>query len=340
MVAGGLKPAAARAEWVARWLAAGLALGLPLAALGAQALDRHGPAIEVRARMAEAGGWQPGDLTVAVGEPLHLRLISDDVLHGFAIGHSDEAPVDMEPGKVVATTVTFPEPGTYVYYCTRWCGLGHWRMRGTITVTGESASVPVEPPLYAALGMDLDAPHPAARVPAHRPSAARGAAWAAWAPSGEAARDLYLGTSPAAAWPAVQAALPQTPAGPTEADVWDVVAWIWQRQSSPDDLAAGRDLYRANCAACHGETGAGDGVFAAELAEAPHLGAGHGTQAPANFRDAEQMLGATSAGLQGKIIRGGMGTGMPYWGPILTERQTWALVAYLWSIPFEYEEVR
>lgn len=26
--------------------------------------------------------------------------------------------------------------------------------------------------------------------------------------------------------------------------------------------------------------------------------------------------------LQGKILRGGMGTGMPYWGPIFTEEQT------------------
>jgi hypothetical protein len=40
------------------------------------------------------------------------------------------------------------------------------------------------------------------------------------------------------------------------------------------------------------------------------------------------MLGASPALLQGKIIRGGMGTGMPYWGPIFTEAQTWALVDY------------
>jgi len=42
--------------------------------------------------------------------------------------------------------------------------------------------------------------------------------------------------------------------------------------------------------------------------------------------------------MQGKIIRGGMGTGMPYWGPIFTEAQTWALVDYLWSFTFDYQE--
>ena len=47
------------------------------------------------------------------------------------------------------------------------------------------------------------------------------------------------------------------------------------------------------------------------------------------------MLGANSAILQGKIVRGGMGTGMPYWGPIFTEAQTWVLIGYLWTFQFE-----
>lgn len=53
------------------------------------------------------------------------------------------------------------------------------------------------------------------------------------------------------------------------------------------------------------------------------------TTRPADFTDPVAMLSANSAHLQGKIMRGGMGTGMPYWGPIFTEDQTWALVAYL-----------
>jgi hypothetical protein len=46
-------------------------------------------------------------------------------------------------------------------------------------------------------------------------------------------------------------------------------------------------------------------------------------------------LGRSSATLQGKIMRGGMGTGMPYWGPIFTEAQTWALVDVLWDFVFD-----
>ena len=48
------------------------------------------------------------------------------------------------------------------------------------------------------------------------------------------------------------------------------------------------------------------------------------------------MLGASPALLQGKIVRGGMGTGMPYWGPIFTDEQIWSLVAYLWTFQFQY----
>jgi mono/diheme cytochrome c family protein len=48
------------------------------------------------------------------------------------------------------------------------------------------------------------------------------------------------------------------------------------------------------------------------------------------------MLAASPARLQGKIIRGGMGTGMPYWGPIFTDEQIWNLVAFLSIFQFEY----
>jgi heme/copper-type cytochrome/quinol oxidase subunit 2 len=44
-----------------------------------------------------------------------LRLIADDVLHGFAVGRRDDPSVDMPPGQVVETTLIFDEPGTYTY---------------------------------------------------------------------------------------------------------------------------------------------------------------------------------------------------------------------------------
>jgi high-affinity iron transporter len=108
-------------------------------------------------------------------------------------------------------------------------------------------------------------------------------------------------------------------------------------------LSAGQQLYATNCAACHGETGAGDGVFADDLdqpktGEHADMQIGEMTARPTDFTDAEHMLAASPARLQGKILRGGMGTGMPYWGPIFTEEQTWALIAYLYAFQFELED--
>ena len=54
----------------------------------------------------------------------------------------------------------------------------------------------------------------------------------------------------------------------TESQRWDVVASIWQSNTTPVSLANGKQLYAQNCAACHGENGAGDGVFADDLAQA------------------------------------------------------------------------
>lgn len=40
----------------------------------------------------------------------------------------------------------------------------------------------------------------------------------------------------------------------------------------------------------------------------------------------------------GKLVRGGMGTGMPYWGSIFTDEELWALVDYVRSFAFSGEE--
>jgi len=118
-------------ERLARMLVLILVLGFSLAALAFRLWGNLGM-IEVHAAMPDKGGWIISDLQVQAGEPLRLRLISDDVVHSFALGQLDFEPVDVLPGKPTEVTLTFDEPGTYTFYCTRWCGADHWRMRGTI----------------------------------------------------------------------------------------------------------------------------------------------------------------------------------------------------------------
>jgi mono/diheme cytochrome c family protein/plastocyanin len=322
------------AERAARLFVIGIVAGVALAPFAARWIQsRH--TVELHARIAEAGGWTPGDLTATVGKPLHLRLTSDDVMHGFAVGQRAWPEVEVLPGQTTDLTLTFDRPGTYTFYCTRWCGLNHWRMRGTIEVRGPTTELAtVTPPMYVALGLDIDAPHPAVVIPEHRPSAVRGAVLGVTLLPAYLALDYVRARSPAETWLSLRT---QMPSQSTDAEGWDLVAFVWQSNTTRKALAEGQALYAANCAACHGETGAGNGVAAAALTQPAKSEMGRDTTAPANFTDAASMLGASPALLQGKIIRGGMGTGMPYWGPIFTEAQTWALVDYLWTFQFEME---
>jgi len=312
-----------------------VALGLPLMVLGGWRATRASSIVTLHARMSEDGGWSADTLRVAAGQPLQLNLISDDVVHGFAIGHVDLTPIDLQPGQMVRATLVFPQPGTYTFYCTRWCGPNHWRMRGEIEVSGPGVSEDSpQPPLYQTLGIDLDAPHPAGVVPNRRPSPARGAGLGINLPAGFTDRSAYVARSPAAMWLALRADA-STQALPDK-EVWDLVAWIWRSNTTDASLAVGAALFAQNCAACHGESGAGDGVMAGSI-DVASMGSG-GTSAPlapADFTDPGRMLGASPALLHGKITRGGMGTGMPYWGPILTEAQIWSLTDYLWTFQFE-----
>ncbi|MBI4733093.1 MAG: c-type cytochrome [Chloroflexi bacterium] len=301
-----------------------IVLAAPIAAraIGAQGV------IEVHGRIAESGGWTPSTIRVQAGMPIHLRLTSDDVMHGFAIGQSDTPAVDVLPGQVTEITLTFDKPGTYAYYCTRWCGPNHWRMRGIIEVTGEEPVSPqvTTPPLYLMLNLDIDAPHPASVTLDRIPDAQYGEQFSALLPAAYLTPDYYRSHSPAQIYLDLRA----DPALVSLAgsDIWDLVAYIWLSNTTPEGLAEGQRLFAQNCAACHGETGGGNGVFSANITAL----AG---KTPANFSDPAITLGASPALLQGKILRGGMGTGMPSWGPLFTDQQTWDLVGFLYTFQFK-----
>jgi hypothetical protein len=326
-----------KAERIALLLVIVLVIGVPLAAVLTRS---NSDATEIHAQMADNGGWTPSDLKAQVGQSLYLRLTSDDVMHGFAVGQSDTPALDVLPGQWTTTTLLFDQPGKYTFYCTRWCGPNHWRMRGAIEVTGAATeTITTTPPLYVALNLDLDAPHPGDVVPDEKPSAARGAAL-------DLDRDRLATPartqSPAQVWHALRSS-PVT-RGLNDTQVWDLVALTWRTNMTPERLAEGQRLYAQNCAACHGETGKGDGVIAPSLKKTPMPGmtmtrqenlTGHETVAPIDFTDAKNLLGASDAILEGKIIRGGMGTGMPYWGPIFTPEQIQSLVDYVWTFQFD-----
>jgi mono/diheme cytochrome c family protein len=326
-------------EWIARGI---VVLGLAAVISIPVIKTLHGSdSIVMHARMAENGGWTPQNLSVPVGEPLHLRLTSDDVSHGFAVGQLGQPAVEVNPGEMTDITLVFAKPGKYTFYCTRWCSLNHWRMRGTIEVTGPQAkSESVKPPLYVSLGLDIDAPHQATITPAAIPAAWRGALLDRTLSETYTTAAYYRSHTPLDLWLALRAEPVNNDL--SDQDVWDLVTWVWQSNMTPQQIQTGKELFAANCAACHGEQGSGNGVFADQLAAGSNnpnsdQTTGEHTQRPANFTNPLTMLSASPAHLQGKIIRGGMGTGMPSWGPIFTDDQTWQIIAYLWTYQFNLE---
>lgn len=294
----------------------------------------------IHAQMAENGGWSPDVIQAEVGKPLHLRLTSDDVMHGFAVGQLEMEAVDIEPGKVTEVELTFDQPGIYTFFCTRWCGINHWRMRGRIEVSGPDENPGSAPPvpLYVALNLDIDSLHEAPSIPNDRPSAIRGQKLVNNLEISKFKnQEFYRAHSPYQLFEDLNSTKL------SDSEKWDVVSYIWASNTTRNALAKGAELYAQNCAACHGENGAGDGVFADDLKAAGESSMQNMQgmdnmvmQTPVDFTDPKRILGASPALLQGKILRGGMGTGMPMWGSIFTQEQIWDLIAYLYSFHFEY----
>ena len=89
----------------------------------------------------------------------------------------------------------------------------------------------------------------------------------------------------------------------------------------PIDFAEGQRLYRANCTACHGPRGLGDGPAAEAL-----------TPRPPAVGSAAEMATVTPAMSYRKISVGVTGTAMPAFASTLTADQRWSIVTYLTSL--------
>ncbi len=187
--------------------------------------------MELHARMAEMGGWTPENLNAVVGVPLRLRLTSDDVTHGFAVGYLDQPAVEVKPGEMTNITLVFTHLGKYTFYCSRWCGVNHWRMRGTIEVTDLiTTPAPAKSPLYVALGLNIDAAHQASVTPGKMPSAWRGALLNRMIPTTYTSKDYYLSHTPLDMWLTLRANASY--ADLSDQEVWDLVAWVWQSDTT------------------------------------------------------------------------------------------------------------
>jgi high-affinity iron transporter len=94
--------------------------------------------------------------------------------------------------------------------------------------------------------------------------------------------------------------------------------------SRPPSVARGTDVFREQCAACHGAQGRGDGPKARTLEGPP----------PTNLADAGVMGGTPALEVFRKIGIGVPGTAMPEFADELSDEDRWAVTAYVMTLQY------
>lgn len=110
-------------------------LALLLGGYGASfvAAQAAAPRAKVIKVSAQRFAYSPAHFTVKKGVPVELELTSRDVLMGLNIPDFNVRQ-DMLPGKVTRVRFVPDKTGTFTFLCDIFCGSGHERMQGTITV--------------------------------------------------------------------------------------------------------------------------------------------------------------------------------------------------------------
>jgi cytochrome c oxidase subunit 2 len=93
-------------------------------------LDRHSP-------HADDDVVSVGTVHLPIGRPVVVQLTARDVIHSFGVP-AMRVKQDAMPGMTIPVWFTPTLAGTFDIACSQLCGLGHYRMRGVITV--ESAA--------------------------------------------------------------------------------------------------------------------------------------------------------------------------------------------------------
>ena len=277
--------------------------------------------VDIAARVPENGGFSPDVVRAEVGETITLRFASDDVTHGIAIGPGLGVDLgQIDPGHIGEVTLTPNSPGIYTYYCNTWCSLDHWRMRGILEVVDPAATNPVDttsdPIIDALIAASIDIDAKPQLTEGGVPDRSRGEQSLDSVEVTPNLRDptWRLSHPPSEGLILLQADNP----GASESVLTDVIAYLWSQTTPSLEI---EQLFAKNCAACHGEAGAGDGPAATTTIETPVA-----------FVEAAWLRRGDI--WYAKIRRGGMGTDMPNFGTIFTVEETRSLVDYLWYLSF------
>ena len=93
--------------------------------------DVNPKVIEITAKKFE---FTPSEITLKKGEPVILRLSSEDRKHGFFL-RPLKIDADIVPGQTTDVALTPDSAGDYTIICDHYCGTGHGNMKMKLTVT-------------------------------------------------------------------------------------------------------------------------------------------------------------------------------------------------------------
>ncbi len=82
---------------------------------------------------AKQWDFQPSTISVNQGDTVKLHINSIDVKHGFGLP-TFNVQEELEPGKTIDIEFVADKKGTFSFFCTVQCGLGHGGMRGQLIV--------------------------------------------------------------------------------------------------------------------------------------------------------------------------------------------------------------
>ncbi len=126
-----------RAERFALALVLAILVGVPAAVFSYQALrDRSGERREifVVARTVERGGWSPARIVVKRGQKVRLRILAEDVTHGFQLLHFGVNAGAIKTGTTKFVEFTPDRAGEFPFYCSVRCSPLHMALMGTLVV--------------------------------------------------------------------------------------------------------------------------------------------------------------------------------------------------------------
>jgi cytochrome c oxidase subunit II len=83
--------------------------------------------------VAEQYMFVPQCVKVPVGTPVHFRLTSADVVHGFFVGETNTNAM-VVPGFITDVRAKFARTGEYKMPCDEFCGYGHHAMAARVLV--------------------------------------------------------------------------------------------------------------------------------------------------------------------------------------------------------------